>query len=70
MQVKDGASWSALEYMKWAKENPEKAVDKELLVVPAAIVYTNKSKYRSEVSINNILNQIKLTEFCSKVIIE
>ena len=50
MQVKDGAAWAALEYMKWAKENPDKAVDKELLVVPAAIVYTNKSKYRSQVS--------------------
>ena len=50
MQVKDGASWSALEYMKWAKENPDKTVDKPLLVVPAAIVYTNKSKYRSQVS--------------------
>ncbi|EJD02575.1 uncharacterized protein FOMMEDRAFT_122573 [Fomitiporia mediterranea MF3/22] len=51
MQVKDGASWSALEYMKWAKENPDKATSKELVVVPAAIVYTNKSKYRSEVII-------------------
>ncbi|KAI5117860.1 hypothetical protein M0805_007703 [Coniferiporia weirii] len=49
MQVKDGASWSALEYMKWAKENPDKAVKKDVVVVPAAIVYTNKSKYRSEV---------------------
>ncbi|OCB87279.1 hypothetical protein A7U60_g5607 [Sanghuangporus baumii] len=51
MQVKDGASWSALEYMKWAKENPDKTVDRPLLVVPAAIVYTNKSKYRSQVII-------------------
>ena len=51
MQVKDGASWSALEYMKWAKENPDKAVKEELTVVPAAIVYTNKSKYRSQVII-------------------
>lgn len=49
MQVKDGASWSALEYMKWAKENPEKAAKKDLVVVPVGIVYTNKSKYRSDV---------------------
>ena len=47
MQIKDGASWSALEYLKWAAENPDKATKTELKVVPAAIVYTNKSKYRS-----------------------
>ena len=50
MQVKDGASWAALEYIKWTKENPDQTISKELLVVPAAIVYTNKSKYRSQVS--------------------
>lgn len=49
MQVKDGASWSALEYMKWAGENPDKVKSKDVLVVPVGIVYTNKSKYRSEV---------------------
>lgn len=56
MQVKDGASWSALEYMKWAKENPDKAIGKEVLVLPTAIVYTNKSKYRSEVRSANIFH--------------
>lgn len=50
MQVKDGAAWAALEYMKWAKENPGKVSKKPVTVVPAAIVYTNKSKYRSDVS--------------------
>ena len=63
MQIKDGASWSALEYMKWAAENPDKATKTELKVVPAAIVYTNKSKYRSEVIIECevffLLNQIR-----------
>ncbi|KAH8116623.1 hypothetical protein DFH11DRAFT_1829583 [Phellopilus nigrolimitatus] len=63
MQVKDGASWSALEYMKWAKENPDKAADKDVVVVPAAIVYTNKSKYRSEVSIFTFGEPISLTEY-------
>ena len=48
MQVKDGASWVALEYGKWKKARGE-AVDDDLVVVPAAIVYTNKSKYRSKV---------------------
>lgn len=50
MQVKDGAAWAALEYTKWAKENPDKVVTQEVQVIPAAIVYTNKSKYRSGVS--------------------
>lgn len=49
MQVKDGAAWAALEYSKWAKENPDSAADKPLVIVPCAIVYTNKSKYRSNV---------------------
>lgn len=49
MQVKDGAAWAALEYMKWAKQNPEKVRTGDITVVTAAIVYTNKSKYRSNV---------------------
>ncbi|KAJ7467072.1 hypothetical protein FB451DRAFT_1560983 [Mycena latifolia] len=48
MQVKDGAAWAALEYSKWMQETPEKNL-KPVVVVPAAIVYTNKSKYRSDV---------------------
>ncbi|KAJ3524678.1 hypothetical protein NM688_g8520 [Phlebia brevispora] len=47
MQVKDGASWAALEYTKWARENGVK--QPPLKIIPAAIVYTNKSKYRSQV---------------------
>ncbi|TFK44667.1 glycerol-3-phosphate-acyltransferase [Crucibulum laeve] len=49
MQIKDGAAWAALEYMKWAQENPDKASSKPVTIIPAAIVYTNKSKYRSGV---------------------
>ncbi|KAJ3789571.1 glycerol-3-phosphate-acyltransferase [Lentinula aff. detonsa] len=48
MQIKDGAAWAALEYTKYAKENPGTP---EVKIVPAAIVYTNKSKYRSSVII-------------------
>ncbi|KAI0028599.1 hypothetical protein K488DRAFT_89590 [Vararia minispora EC-137] len=47
MQVKDGAAWAALEYTKWALEQPERAARSPVAIVPAAIVYTNKSKYRS-----------------------
>ena len=49
MQVKDGAAWAALEYSKWVRENPEHASQDPLVIVPCAIVYTNKSKYRSYV---------------------
>lgn len=49
MQVKEGAAWAALEYTKWTRENPEHASQDPLTVVPCAIVYTNKSKYRSYV---------------------
>lgn len=50
MQVKDGAAWASLEYTKWLKENPGAASDQDVTIVPASIVYTNKSKYRSDVS--------------------
>ncbi|KAH9988453.1 hypothetical protein BJV74DRAFT_885341 [Russula compacta] len=49
MQVKEGAAWAALEYSKWIRENPEHASQKPLVIVPCAIVYTNKSKYQSYV---------------------
>jgi glycerol-3-phosphate O-acyltransferase / dihydroxyacetone phosphate acyltransferase len=49
MQVKEGAAWAALEYNKWTSENPDRAPNEPLLIVPCAIVYTNKSKYRSYV---------------------
>jgi hypothetical protein len=49
MQVKDGAAWASLEYSKWANENPENVPQQPLVIVPCAIVYTNKSKYRSYV---------------------
>ncbi|KAF8444901.1 hypothetical protein L210DRAFT_3502322 [Boletus edulis BED1] len=47
MQVKDGAAWAALEYTKWAADRGIKGP--EVKIVPTAIVYTNKSKYRSDV---------------------
>ena len=49
-QVKDGAAWAALEFMKWAKENSELVQTPNVVIVPVGIVYTNKSKYRSAVS--------------------
>ncbi|EAU91635.2 hypothetical protein CC1G_09317 [Coprinopsis cinerea okayama7 len=49
MQVKDGAAWAALEYYKYKEAHPELADQPDVKIVPAAIVYTNKSKYRSSV---------------------
>jgi glycerol-3-phosphate O-acyltransferase/dihydroxyacetone phosphate acyltransferase len=48
MQVKDGVSWTALEYYKWlqTQEGPKFKVH-DLVVVPCSLVYTDKSRYRS-----------------------
>ncbi|TDL21704.1 acyltransferase [Rickenella mellea] len=62
MQVKDGAAWAALEYTKWARENPGKAAKKGVMIIPAGIVYTNKSKYRSQV-IMEFGEPIPMTEY-------
>ena len=51
MQIKDSASYAALEYAKWALENPDQASNLPIVVVPSAIVYTNKSRYRSSVAV-------------------
>jgi hypothetical protein len=65
MQVKDGAAWAALEYSKWAQENPDSAADKPLVIVPCAIVYTNKSKYRSNVRLFGVfIDQHSITHSC------
>ncbi|KZS98328.1 glycerol-3-phosphate-acyltransferase [Sistotremastrum niveocremeum HHB9708] len=50
MQVKDGASYAALEYTKWIGQNENKST-KPPTVVVAGITYTNKSKYRSRVAV-------------------
>ncbi len=47
VQVKDGAAWAALEYTKWLLDGNAPPGAQELLVVPAGITYTDKSKYRS-----------------------
>lgn len=49
MQVKDGAAWAALEYAKLQREKPVGNGSKGVVIVPVAIVYTNKNKYRSDV---------------------
>jgi glycerol-3-phosphate O-acyltransferase / dihydroxyacetone phosphate acyltransferase len=50
-QIKDGVSWVALEYARWQKEQKSANKGAQLLVVPVGIVYTNKSKYQSRVSL-------------------
>jgi 1-acyl-sn-glycerol-3-phosphate acyltransferase len=63
MQVKDGAAWASLEYNKWTRENPERAPQEPLVVVPCSIVYTNKSKYRSYVSAVDIFIDLCKTSY-------
>jgi len=52
-QVKDGAAWAAVEYAKAVNLSGKEG--NELVIVPAAIVYTDKSKYQSRVSFAGIL---------------
>lgn len=48
VQVKDGASWAAMEYLKWVAEGGSNINNgEELIIVPAGITYTDKTKYRS-----------------------
>jgi len=56
MQVKDGAAWAALEYAKIQREQPTGTRSKGIVIVPVAIVYTNKSKYRSDVGFRQPIN--------------
>lgn len=48
MQIKDGAAYAALEYTKWDREQGKGG--KQVIIQPTAIVYTDKTKYRSDVS--------------------
>jgi hypothetical protein len=55
VQIKDGSSYAALEYTKWAREQEHEGKGivgggKPIVIQPTAIVYTDKSKYRSDVS--------------------
>ncbi|KAH9849378.1 glycerol-3-phosphate-1-acyltransferase [Lenzites betulinus] len=50
VQVKDGASRAALEYVRWAKET-RGGQGKKVQIVPVGIVYTDKSQYQSRVCV-------------------
>ncbi|KAG0702658.1 acyltransferase [Suillus ampliporus] len=49
VQVKDGAAWAAVEYVKVMNLSGKEG--KELVIIPAAIVYTDKSKYQSRICV-------------------
>ncbi|CAA7257510.1 unnamed protein product [Cyclocybe aegerita] len=65
LQVMPGAAWAAVEYVRYARDNgdpscaniSEKGKEKEaevsssLRIVPVAIVYTDKTRYQSRVSV-------------------
>ncbi|KAF8132536.1 acyltransferase, partial [Boletus edulis] len=51
-QVKEGAAWAAIEYVKAVaarRATGEGGEDLPVIIVPAAIVYTDKSRYQSQV---------------------
>lgn len=52
-EFKDGISWAALEYAKSIRDDPTPNSDgstpKPAVVVPVAIVYTDKASYRSNI---------------------
>ncbi|KAI0821472.1 hypothetical protein BC629DRAFT_1587737 [Irpex lacteus] len=50
-QIKDGASYVALEYARWQKHQPPNTKAQKLTIVPVGVVYTNKSRYQSRVSV-------------------
>ncbi|EGN94496.1 hypothetical protein SERLA73DRAFT_77882 [Serpula lacrymans var. lacrymans S7.3] len=56
-QVKGGAAWAAVEFTKWAKRQHATDHDvasmsvMEVVIVPAGIVYTDKSQYQSRVCV-------------------
>ncbi|KZT03700.1 acyltransferase [Laetiporus sulphureus 93-53] len=54
-QVKDGAAWAALEYMRWRRSHDQsrRADDGygRLMVIPVGIVHTDKSRYLSRMSV-------------------
>ncbi|TBU45439.1 acyltransferase [Dichomitus squalens] len=50
VQVKDGASRAALEYVKWAKET-KGGQGKRLKIVPVGIVWTDKTQFQSRVCV-------------------
>ncbi|KAI0266355.1 hypothetical protein BC834DRAFT_874162 [Gloeopeniophorella convolvens] len=50
MQVKEGAAWAALEYSKWKYENGSQA-QHPLRIIPAGIMYTDKTRYLSGISV-------------------
>ncbi|KAI0683272.1 hypothetical protein BC835DRAFT_1396021 [Cytidiella melzeri] len=49
-QIKDGASWAALEYSRWQLQHSTVNKD-DLYLVPVGIVYTDKARYQSRVSV-------------------
>lgn len=56
MQIKDGVSWTALEYFKWL-QGPDGATAKggDPVIVPASLVYTDKARYRSSVVVECVI---------------
>ncbi|KAH9923533.1 uncharacterized protein B0H18DRAFT_1120386 [Fomitopsis serialis] len=51
VQVKEGAAWAALEYLRWLQQGGESEVGGRVLVVPVGIVHTAKTRYQSRMAV-------------------
>lgn len=54
---KDGTSWAALEYLRYLEGTPENGglkKGRKAVVVPVALCYTDKSKFRSRVVVQYV----------------
>ncbi|KAH7915532.1 hypothetical protein BJ138DRAFT_1054610 [Hygrophoropsis aurantiaca] len=71
VQVKDGAAWAAVEYAKTVKFNgtteDRGTTRKDLLIVPAAVVYTDKSQYQSRVCVS-YGKPIEITPYAARLV--
>lgn len=63
--LKDGTSWSALEYLRYldgTEENGGPKDGQKAVIVPVGIAYCNKRKYRSRVVV-----QYVMVSWCQKI---
>lgn len=57
-QVKEGAAWVALEYARWQLQHAAAGAQgksKKLTLVPVGIVYSDKTRFKSRVSLRLVL---------------
>ncbi|KDQ53912.1 hypothetical protein JAAARDRAFT_38882 [Jaapia argillacea MUCL 33604] len=79
VQVKEGAAWAGVEFVRWVKQREREGRDngtgvramevgeEELVIVPTPIVYTDKSQYLSRVCVK-YGKPIKMSTYKSRIL--